>query len=76
MDSALGRVANGSMGRSGLLAGYIALIISTIYLLENHASYLVYSMIFFTLGALHFFYDGFIWKLRNPQVARSVGAVS
>jgi hypothetical protein len=76
MDSALGRAANGSLGRSGLLAGYIALIISTIYLLENHASYLVYSMIFFTLGALHFFYDGFIWKLRNPQVARSVGAVS
>jgi hypothetical protein len=46
-----------------------------IYFLENYASYLIYSMIFFTLGALHFFYDGFIWKLRNPEVARSVGAV-
>ena len=75
-DSALGKAANGSAGRWGLLIGYLVLMISTIYLLEHHASYLVYSMIFFTLGALHFFYDGFIWKLRNPQVARSVGAVS
>jgi hypothetical protein len=75
MDSVLGQIANGSLGRYGLFLGYIILIISMIYFLENYASYLIYSMIFFTLGALHFFYDGFIWKLRNPEVARSVGAV-
>ena len=74
--SALGRAANGKLGRLGLLTGYLILIVGTIYLLENHASFMVYSMVFFTLGALHFFYDGFIWKLRNPQVARSVGAGS
>ena len=76
VDSALGKAANGPMGRTGLLAGYIIFIIVLIYVLEHHASYLVYSMVFFTLGALHFFYDGVIWKLRNPQVARSVGAVN
>lgn len=75
MDSVLGQISNGSLGRYGLFLGYIILIISMIYFLENYASYLIYSMIFFTLGALHFFYDGFIWKLRNPEVARSVGAV-
>lgn len=72
--SPLGRAANGRLGRWGLLTGYLLLIATTVYVLENHASFLVYSMVFFTLGALHFFYDGFIWKLRNPQVARSVGA--
>ena len=45
----------------------------TVLLLEKYASFIVYSMVFFTLGALHFFYDGFIWKLRNPNVAKSVG---
>jgi len=74
LRSRLGRAANGRLGPRGLLAGYLLLIAVTVYVLENHASFLVYSMVFFTLGALHFFYDGFIWKLRNPQVARSVGA--
>ena len=73
-DSLLGSVSNARIGRLGLLAVYLALIMATVYMLENYASRLVYSMVFFTLGALHFFYDGFIWKLRNPRVAQSVGA--
>ena len=27
----------------------------------------------FTLGGMHVFYDGFIWKLRRPVVAQSLG---
>jgi len=73
-ESALGWAANWPIGRLGLLAAYLLAILATVFLLENFASYLVYSLVFFTLGALHFFYDGFIWKLRNPQVAQSVGA--
>ncbi len=72
-DSPLGWVANASLGRYGLLACYLGLIVLTVFLLEKYASFMVYSMVFFTLGALHFFYDGFIWKLRNPAVAQSVG---
>jgi hypothetical protein len=30
-------------------------------------------MALLTLGALHIFYDGFIWKLRRPRVAASLG---
>jgi hypothetical protein len=74
VDSSLGWLANLSVGRIGLLVAYLGLIVLTVYLLENFASFIVYSMVFFTLGALHFFYDGFIWKLRNPRVAQSVGA--
>lgn len=73
-DSGLGRLANLPVGRVGLLLGYLSLIVLTVYVLEHYASFIVYSMVFFTLGALHFFYDGFIWKLRNPRVAHSVGA--
>ncbi|MEI7869047.1 MAG: hypothetical protein WCI11_14250 [Candidatus Methylumidiphilus sp.] len=72
-DSPLGWVANSPLGRYGLLACYLSLIVLTVFVLENYASFIVYSMVFFTLGALHFFYDGFIWKLRNPVVAQSVG---
>ena len=27
------------------------------------------NVVLFTVGALHFLYDGFIWKLRKPAVA-------
>jgi hypothetical protein len=73
-DSGLGWLVNLPIGRIGLLLAYLALIVLTVYFLENFASFILYSMVFFTLGALHFFYDGFIWKLRNPKVAQSVGA--
>jgi len=73
-ECALGWAANSPIGRWGLLCVYLAAILMTVFCLENFASTLVYSLVFFTLGALHFFYDGFIWKLRNPQVAQSVGA--
>ncbi len=33
-------------------------------------SFEVYGLVFLTLGALHLFYDGLIWKLRRPEVAR------
>jgi hypothetical protein len=33
---------------------------------------LAYAVVFFTLGGLHVFYDGFIWKLRRPAVAHSL----
>jgi hypothetical protein len=73
-DSVLGWAANWPIGRVGLLAAYLSAIALTVFALENYASFIVYSLVFFTLGALHFFYDGFIWKLRNPAVAHSVGA--
>lgn len=73
-DSGLGRMVNSALGRPGFFLVYLALIVLTVFLLESFASFFVYSLVFFTLGALHFFYDGFIWKLRNPKVAQSVGA--
>lgn len=73
-DCSLGWVVNSGLGRPGILMLYLSAIAATVFILENYASFIVYSMVFFTLGALHFFYDGFIWKLRQPRVAESVGA--
>jgi hypothetical protein len=32
-----------------------------------------YRLALFFFGALHIFYDGFVWKLRRPALARSLG---
>jgi hypothetical protein len=61
-------------GRLGFFGIYLASIAVVVWLLETKASVFAYSMVFFTVGALHFFYDGFIWKLRQPKVAKSLGA--
>lgn len=61
-------------GRRGFFGIYLGIIAVVTWLLQTKASLFAYSMVFFTMGALHFFYDGFIWKLRQPKVARSLGA--
>ncbi|HVN51795.1 MAG TPA: hypothetical protein VMT43_10205 [Acidimicrobiales bacterium] len=71
--SPLGRAVRAPTGRLGFLAAYLALILSIVALLEWRGSADAYLVVFFTLGGLHVFYDGFIWKLRRPAVARSLG---
>jgi hypothetical protein len=34
------------------------------------------NVVLFTVGALHFLYDGFIWKLRKPAVAADFAIAS
>jgi hypothetical protein len=50
-----------------------ALIGSLVVLVaELTAGLVLYGMIFFMIGGLHILFDGFIWKLRTPQVAESL----
>ena len=70
--SPLGRAVRARTGRIGFLAAYLGLIVATVSLLEWRGSAEAYLIVFFTLGGLHVFYDGFIWKLRRPAVARSL----
>ena len=44
-----------------------------IWTLASISSLAVHAAIIFTLGGMHVFYDGFIWKLRRPVVAQSLG---
>lgn len=68
----LGRAVRARPGRLGFFAIYVGVIVAIITVLEHLGSPLAYMVVFFTLGGLHVFYDGFIWKLRRPEVARSL----
>jgi len=71
----LGRAAYHPASRLACFAGVVGLAL----LVQGRLSGDAHDIVFFTVGVLHFFYDGFIWKLRKPSVAsdfaiRTVGA--
>ncbi len=70
--SPLARAVRARTGRIGFLVGYLTVIVGLVSLLAWRGSADLYLVVFFTLGGLHVFYDGFIWKLRRPAVARSL----
>jgi hypothetical protein len=70
--SPLGRAVRARSGRLGFFAAYLGLILAIVWVLEAYGSAQAYLVVFFTLGGLHVFYDGFIWKLRRPAVAQSL----
>lgn len=45
---------------------------AVVLLAQFHAGLTVYGLVFFGIGGLHILYDGVIWKLRRPEVARSL----
>jgi len=67
----LGRAVRSGAGPLGLMVIYTITVFAAVFVLRAYASWQVYGMVFLTLGALHLFYDGLIWKLRRPEVARS-----
>ena len=71
----LGKAVRTGAGRTGVFAIYLFAIVLLIVLCELYATNHIHNFVFLTFGALHFFYDGFIWKLRKPDVAHSLGAV-
>lgn len=69
---AVGRLVRARTGRLGFLVGYVVLVVAAVVALGRLQSPLAYTVVFFTLGGMHVFYDGFIWKLRRPEVAKSL----
>jgi len=67
---AVGRTVRSPIGRTGFVGAYLAVTVAAFLFLRSHASAYTYSVVFLTAGGLHVFYDGFIWKLRRPNVAR------
>jgi hypothetical protein len=43
---------------------------------ERVGTFTIATAIYLTVGALHIFYDGLIWKMRTPAVARDLAAVA
>jgi hypothetical protein len=66
----LGRAVRSRSGPLGLMVMYTFGVAALIWAIRSFGSYDVYAFVFLTLGGLHLFYDGLIWKLRRPEVAR------
>jgi hypothetical protein len=50
------------LGRIGFFAAYIGIVFGALAMLERYGSPTSYTVVILTLGGMHVFYDGFIWK--------------
>jgi len=68
----LGQIARRPHGRSVFFGIYVVAATLVFFLLYRASPAPVLLMAILTIGAVHFFYDAFIWKLRKPEVAASL----
>ena len=54
-------------------AAYFVAIAALVMLTRSHFDGRLYAFAVLFFGALHILYDGFVWKLRRPAVAASLG---
>ena len=59
--------------RLAMYAAYFVAIGALIYFTRSRFDGRVYAFAVLFFGALHILYDGFVWKLRRPAVAASLG---
>lgn len=72
---ALGRAVR-RLGSRGFLVAYLLVVLVPYTLLRVGDQQAVLTYFVLMAGGLHVFYDGFIWKLRRPEIARSLGATA
>ena len=70
--SPLGRLARGPR-RWPLLVAFLGVFFFVDAVLQGRVPTHVYVTVIYTVGLLHFWYDGFIWKARKPAVAADFG---
>lgn len=68
----LGDVARLRGGRTFFFAAYLVLVSALFVVLYYLVPATLLLVVVLSIGALHFFYDSFIWKLRKPEVAASL----
>jgi hypothetical protein len=59
--------------RAVAYSGYFVAIGIIVYFTRSHFDGRLYAFAVLFFGALHILYDGFVWKLRRPAVAASLG---
>jgi hypothetical protein len=67
----LQRVGRNAPGR----IGFFGLIVLGAFAIHNSVHGVAFNAVLYSVGALHFTYDAFIWKLRKPAVARDFAVV-
>lgn len=62
--------------RAVVYLAYFVAISALIYFTKSRLDGRLYAFAVLFFGALHILYDGFVWKLRRPAVAASLGITS
>jgi hypothetical protein len=72
----VGRAVRSPIGASGFVAIAAVGAVIPLMTLAKVGSFTVATAAYLTVGALHIFYDGLIWKQRTPAVAADLAAVA
>jgi hypothetical protein len=70
----VGRAVRTWLRPTGVVAVYLFGVTLFLRFVNNGLSARHVSILLLTIGGMHVFFDGFIWKLRRPVVARSLEA--
>jgi hypothetical protein len=73
---AVGRLVRSPLGAAGFVAVAAVGAVIPLTVVERVGTFTIATAIYLTVGALHIFYDGLIWKMRTPAVARDLAAVA
>ncbi len=68
----VGRVVRTRLRSTGVIVAYLFVFTVFIKAVTGGLSPANASVVLLTVGGMHVFFDGFIWKLRRPVVARSL----
>ena len=71
--SVIARATATPQRRTGVYVAYFAVITALIVATLSIGDGRTYGYAILFFGALHILYDGFVWKLRKPAVAASLG---
>ena len=72
-DAPVARVTRSTARRVAVYATYFSAIAAFVWTTFDMLDGRVYAFAILFFGALHILYDGFVWKLRRPNVAASLG---
>jgi hypothetical protein len=72
-DAPVAVITRTAARRAATYVGYFVAIAALVVLTRSHFDGRIYAFAVLFFGALHILYDGFVWKLRRPAVAASLG---
>ena len=72
-DAPVARATRSSLRRLAVYGSYFTIVALFVWTTFDMLGGKVYGFAILFFGALHILYDGFVWRLRRPHVATSLG---
>ena len=72
----VGALVRSPVGATGFVVAAAGGAVVPLVILQHASSFTIATAAYLTVGALHIGYDGLIWKMRQPAVARDLAAVA